>query len=94
VIDTQLEIGNAEDLRGRDYNGLMELDAEAAKGKVQDEYELMALDNKVASARRKVESFTDRLAREAAVTSPTRGVWSSSRSTSASWSIAAPRCSR
>jgi len=73
VIDTQLEIGNAEDLRGRDYNGLMELDAEAAKGKVQDEYELMALDNKVASARRKVESFTDRLAREAAVTSPYAG---------------------
>lgn len=73
VIDTQLEIGNAEDQRARDVNGLLEMDADAAKGRVQDEHELMTLDNKIASARRKVESITERLAREAVVTSPYAG---------------------
>jgi HlyD family secretion protein len=73
VIDTQLEIGNAEDQRARDLNGLLEMDADAAKGRVQDEHELMVLDNKIASARRKVESINERLAREQVVISPYAG---------------------
>jgi HlyD family secretion protein len=40
---------------------------------VQDEHELMVLDNKIASAKRKVESLRERLARESVVVSPYAG---------------------
>lgn len=73
IIDTQLEIGNAQDQRARNINGLLEMDAEAAKGRVQDEYELIQIDNKIASATRKVESLRERIARDAVVASPYAG---------------------
>jgi HlyD family secretion protein len=73
VIDTQLEIGTAQEQMARNVNGILELDADAAKGRVQDEHELMVLDNKLASARRKVELLTERLARESVVTTPYAG---------------------
>jgi HlyD family secretion protein len=73
VIDTQLEIGNTADQQSRDVNGLLELDSDAAKEKVEDEHELVVLDNKVASAQRKVQALIERLAREATVVSSYAG---------------------
>jgi HlyD family secretion protein len=73
VIDTRLEIGNTEDQQGRDVNGVLELDSDAAKEKVEDEHELVVLDNKVASAQRKVQTLMERLEREATVVSSYAG---------------------
>jgi HlyD family secretion protein len=52
---------------------LLELASDAAKEKVEDEHELVVLDNKVASAQRKVQTLMERLEREATVVSSYAG---------------------
>jgi HlyD family secretion protein len=73
VIDTQLEIGQAEEQRQRDVNGMRELDLDETKQRVNDEQELMQLEIKVASAERKVQNLAEQLDRESSVTSPYAG---------------------
>jgi len=73
VLDTQLEIGQADEQRQRDINGLRELDLDETKQRVADEQELMQIELKVASAQRKVENLAEQLARESAVSSPYAG---------------------
>jgi HlyD family secretion protein len=73
VLDTQLEIGQADEQRQRDINGLRDLELDETKQRVADEQELMQSELKVASAQRKVENLADQLARETSVTSPYAG---------------------
>ncbi|HZP79396.1 MAG TPA: NHLP bacteriocin system secretion protein [Pseudolabrys sp.] len=73
VLDTQLEIGQADEQRQRDVNGLRELDLDETKQRVADEQELMQSELKVSSAQRKVENLEEQLARETSVTSPYAG---------------------
>ena len=73
VLDTQLEIGQAEEQRQRDQNGLRELDLDETKQRVADEQELLQIDIKLGAAQRKVENLADQLARETSVTSPYAG---------------------
>lgn len=73
VLDTQLEIGQADEQRQRDINGLRELDLDETKQRVADDQELMQSELKVASAKRKVENLTEQLARETTVKSPYAG---------------------
>ena len=73
VLDTQLEIGQADEQRQRDINGLRELELDETKQRVADDQELMQSELKVASAKRKVENLTEQLARETTVRSPYAG---------------------
>jgi HlyD family secretion protein len=73
VLDTQLEIGQADEQRQRDINGLRELDLDETKQRVADEQELMQIELKVSSAQRKVENLDEQLARESVVSSPYAG---------------------
>jgi len=73
VLDTQLEIGQAEEQVQRDQNGLRELDLDETKQRVADEQELLQIDIKLGTAQRKVENLADQLARETSVTSPYAG---------------------
>ena len=73
VLDTQLEIGQAEEQRQRDINGLKDLDFDETKQRVADEQELMQSELKVSSAQRKFENLAEQLARESSVTSPYAG---------------------
>ena len=73
VLDTQLEIGQAEDQRQRDENGLRELALDETKQRVGDEQERMQIDIKIGAAQRKVENLADQLSRETSVTSPYAG---------------------
>jgi HlyD family secretion protein len=73
VLDTQLEIGQAEDQRQRDVNGLRDLELDEAKQSVNDEQEVMQSELKVGSAQRKVDNLTNQVARETSVTSPYTG---------------------
>jgi HlyD family secretion protein len=73
VLETQLEIGQSEDQRQRDINGLRELELDETKQRVADEQELMQIELKVGSAQRKVDNLAEQLARETAVTSPYAG---------------------
>jgi HlyD family secretion protein len=73
VLDTQLEIGQADDQRQRDVNGLRELELDEAKQHVNDEQEVMQIELKVGSAQRKVDNLNDQLSRETSVTSPYAG---------------------
>jgi HlyD family secretion protein len=73
VLDTQLEIGQAEDQRQRDVNGLRDLELDEAKQSVNDEQEVMLIELKVGSAQRKVDNLINQVARETSVTSPYAG---------------------
>jgi HlyD family secretion protein len=73
LLDTQLEIGQAEDQRQRDTNGLKDLDFEETKQRVADDQELMQIELKVASAQRKHDNLAEQLARESIVSSPYDG---------------------
>lgn len=73
LLDTQLEIGQAEDQRQRDINGLKDLDFEETKQRVADDQELMQVELKVASAQRKHDNLAEQLARESIVSSPYDG---------------------
>lgn len=73
VLDTQLEIGNAEDQRQRAENGLRELDLEETRARVMDEQELLQIDIKIGSAERKVKTLADQYKNETSVNSPYAG---------------------
>jgi HlyD family secretion protein len=73
VLDTQLEIGQAEEQRQRDVNGLKDLDFDETKQRVADDQELMQSELKVSSAQRKFDNLAEQLARESSVTSPYAG---------------------
>lgn len=73
VLDTQLEIGQAEEQRQRDINGLKDLDFDETKQRVADEQELMQSELKVSSAQRKVGNLAEQLSRESSVSSPYAG---------------------
>lgn len=73
VLDTQLEIGQADEQRSRDVNGLRELDLDETKQKLQDDQEILQIDIKIGSAQRKVEGLADQLSRESVVKSPYAG---------------------
>ena len=73
LLDTQLEIGQAEEQRQRDVNGLQDLDFDETKQRVTDEQELMQTELKVASAQRKFDNLVDQFVRESPVTSPYAG---------------------
>jgi HlyD family secretion protein len=73
LLDTQLEIGQAEEQRQRDVNGLKDLDFDETKQRVTDEQELMQSELKVSSAQRKYDNLVEQLARESSVASPYAG---------------------
>jgi HlyD family secretion protein len=73
LLDTQLEIGQAEDQRARDVNGLKDLDFDETKQRVTDEQELMQTELKVSSAQRKYDNLVEQMVRESSVTSPYAG---------------------
>jgi HlyD family secretion protein len=73
VLDTQLEIGQADEQRSRDVNGLRELDLDETKQKLQDDQEILQIDIKIGSAQRKVEGLAEQLVRESVVKSPYAG---------------------
>jgi HlyD family secretion protein len=73
VLDTQLEIGQADEQRSRDINGLRELDLDETKQRLQDDQEVLQIDIKIGSAQRKVENLADQLTRESVVKSPYAG---------------------
>lgn len=73
VLDTQLEIGNAEDQRQRAENGLRELDLEETRARVLDEQELLQIDIKIGTAERKVNTLANQYKEETSVNSPYSG---------------------
>lgn len=73
LLDTQLEIGQADEQRQRDVNGLKDLDFDETKQRVTDEQELMQTELKVSSAQRKYDNLVEQMVRESSVTSPYAG---------------------
>jgi HlyD family secretion protein len=72
-LESKLEMGRQEDDLARGRVNLAQLDDEEVRGRTEDEKELLMLDQRVASAERKVTALRERLAAESGVKSPYNG---------------------